>query len=291
MKQSIKAGSALVWLVLSGILVCMSSITSDAVSIPANRNFAFILLQQAKFPKADEIARAFPSFSTEGWDLRLRDSKHETSSVSGLEFEISKCASGVIMNMPIPVPNGEAESAVKFSVSSMRGDWKLPDHKAHLVVAVLESPGSTSRVEGLSCFTSLIAAIAQASRAVGIHWSNAGATHDAEFFMAVASEKELAPRMLLWSGVSIAQESDRQISLLSLGMEQLDLPNLLLVGPRSEANHAVETFFDLLVFAVNRGGPIPDGDTVGRTEEEKLTVDYVPSPIDSSKQVWRVKLK
>ena len=48
--------------------------------------------------------------------------------------------------------------------------------------------------------------------------------------------------------------------------------------------------FDLLTYLANRGVAIPDGDTVGRSADEKLKVRYVPSPIDESKKVWRVEL-
>jgi hypothetical protein len=49
--------------------------------------------------------------------------------------------------------------------------------------------------------------------------------------------------------------------------------------------------FDLLGYVASIGKPLPDGDTVGRTADERLPVSYVPSPLDSSKKVWRVELK
>lgn len=96
--------------------------------------------------------------------------------------------------------------------------------------------------------------------------------------------------MMLWSGVSIAREKDGRLSFLSLGMEQLKLPNLLLVAGESSKAVAVETLYDLLAYVAERGQPLPEGDTVGRSNDERLPVHYVESPINPKKKVWRVEL-
>jgi hypothetical protein len=96
--------------------------------------------------------------------------------------------------------------------------------------------------------------------------------------------------MMLWTGISIAREPDGRLSMLSLGMRQLDLPDLLLVVAEPSEDTALETFFDLLSYVASRGEPLPEGDTVGRTADEKLPVHYVESPIDSGERVWRVEV-
>ena len=73
-------------------------------------------------------------------------------------------------------------------------------------------------------------------------------------------------------------------------MAQLGLPNLYLRTRAPEANVAIAFFFDMLGFLADRGEPLPDGDTVGRTEHERLPVRYVPSPLDPAVEVWRVEL-
>jgi hypothetical protein len=96
--------------------------------------------------------------------------------------------------------------------------------------------------------------------------------------------------MMLWTGLSIGAEPDGRMSLLSLGMKQLQLPDLLLVARKSEGNAALGAFFDFLGMLAKFGKPLPEGDTVGRSAAERLPVRYVPSPIDAAVQVWRVEL-
>ncbi|MEQ8786005.1 MAG: DUF4261 domain-containing protein [Pirellulaceae bacterium] len=253
-------------------------------------DLAFVLLSSEQLPSAEEIVRCYRQIDPGGDDICESEGDGDKSSsdeVLLLPFESKETA--FVALMPVAVPNGEAEEGAQFSVSSLGGRWTLPQHCAHLLVT-LPSAGRLSPVERLSRFTSLLAAVVQASDCVGVYWGNAGATHEPEFFISAAREVGVVPRIMLWTGVSIAQEKDGRHSLLSLGMKQLDLPDLLLVVSESSRSSAIETFFDLLAYTANRGEPLPEGDTVGRTAEEKLPVHYVPSPVDSSKKVWRVEV-
>jgi hypothetical protein len=253
-------------------------------------NLAFVLLGGPQFPKGEDVVRAFPAFAGKDLRLRLRPNKEKPPSAAVLEFELGSGGKAFVASIPAAVPKGEADSGVRFSISALGTGWKLPAHKAHLVVTLQESE-STSSVEALSRFTSLLAAVAKASRAVGIYWGGAGATHDANFFISTAESQGIVPRIMLWTGVSVAGEADGRLSLLSLGMNQLNLPDLLLVAPKSASDAALETFVDLLGYLAQVGKPLPEGDTVGRSADERLPVRYVPSPIDGTTKVWRVELK
>ena len=254
-------------------------------------NLAFVLLPESRPPEGEEIVRAFSSFPDEGESLHLKAAKAaEQTTAEVLEFEFGSSGTAFVALMPVAVPKGEADAAAQFSVFSLSTGWKLPSHTAHLVVT-LRDVDSRSVSETLSRFTSFVAAVTKASGAVGVYWGNAGATHDAKFFIVTAQDREPVERLMLWTGVSVAREADGRLSLLSLGMKQLNLPDLLLIAPKSAGNDALATFFDLLAYVTSRGKPLPDGDTIGRTAEERMPVRYVHSPIDPSKRVWRVEVK
>jgi hypothetical protein len=142
----------------------------------------------------------------------------------------------------------------------------------------------------LSLLTSIVAATSDVSSAVGIYWGNAGATHDPKFFCEIAKERTTLSRLVLWIGVSIAREGGRY-NLLSYGMNQFELPDLLLVAPPAKSDGAIPFMLDLLGMVVESGKPLPEGDTVGRSASEKLAVHYVPSPVDRKAKVWRVEMK
>ncbi len=202
-----------------------------------------------------------------------------------LDFESGETSS-VVTLLPGPVPNGEADEAASRSLSSFReGGFTVPPHHAHLLVVTLGE--DTKSAAGLARHTRLVAAVTRAAEAVAVYEGSAGATHEPDFYVDMVGEATY-PSMV-WNGLSLLRTGE-QVELLSLGMKQLDLPDLLLVAPASEGNAALEFFFDLLAYIAGRGERIAEGHTVGRDADEKLVVHYVPSPIDEDVEVARVSM-
>jgi hypothetical protein len=282
-------GTLALGVALAGARQAGAEPTSDVRSV----DLAFVLLSEPRAPKPQDVERAFASFALPGQILRQTPGKPTNATkrrggADALAFDLGGGRVAFVALMPVAVPNHEADDAVRFSVSALGGRWKLPPHKAHLVVSM---PGVPPSAEALSTFTSVVAAVVEASPAVGVYWGNAGATHDPKFFLEIARERGASSRVPLWSGVSIAREPDGRLSFLSLGMRQLALPELWLVVPASKADEAIATLFDLLASVVKRGRALPEGDTVGPTDRERWPVHYVPSPVDPTAKVWRVELK
>ncbi len=250
-------------------------------------NLAFVLLSKPVMPKEVEVARAYAHFA-EGESLRVEGTKSDGTTPVAM-FDLGTHGTAFVALMQAPVPKGEADAAARFSLSSLGTGWKLPPHQAHLVVTLKFGAGDKP-VETLQRFTSLLAAVTQVSPAVGVYWGEAQATHDPKFVVEVAANPAVFARLVLWNGVSLANEGTARVSLLSLGMKQLGLPNLLLTVPRAKSGEALATLFDLLGYVMDRGSPLPEGDTVGPTEHDKWKVHYVASPIDPKEQVWRVEL-
>jgi hypothetical protein len=274
----------------AGLVLCLVAGHVHADTLPGkNMDLAFVLLPKAGLPNGKDVVNSFGQFATEGQSVETRSVGAGQKDV--LEFHVKPCGTAFVAAMPAPVPRSEAEEAARFSISALGSGRKLPTHAAHLIVT-LPASDSRSRFTTLSCFTSLLAAVSTAAGAIGVYWGNAGATHHADFFASVAQEPGLASRLMLWTGVSIAREPDGRLSYLSLGMQQLDVPDLLLVVPKSlSGNEALGTLLDLLAYVAQLGEALPEGDTVGRTVEERLPVHYVPSPVDPSKRVWRVEIR
>ena len=251
-----------------------------------NTHLAFVLLSRPQLPNADDVVKAFPSFIPQGPTLRVRD-ESGPADFKGLLFDIDPDSGALVALMPIPVPNNEADEAVQFSISTFGTGWVLPPHQAHLIVTFQTS---SPKLESLLMFTALVGAIVEVSPSVGVYWGEAGATHDPKFFGDVAKEGTVESQIALWSGVSIAREPDGRMSLLSVGMiRTLISPNLWLIAPKD--NETLVWFFDLLSYVANRGEGIPDGDTIGRSEDEKIPVRYVKSPIDGSTEVCRIEIE
>jgi len=247
---------------------------------------AFVLTNSAGLPEANAIADAYADVTSSQGGRPIvwegggdGDPDQRAVTVGG--------ASVVMAAMPAPVPEGEAEEAVRLSLSALGTGWMLPEHRFHIVVAATNL-GEDSAVPARCDFTRLVAAVARACSAVGVYWSGASATHEPEFFFDTARDAELP--IALWTGVSVARDGAERVSLLSLGMGQFGMDELLLTGPIEEAGVAIEMFFDLLAYAVRRGSTVQPGETVGRTDDERIEVSETESPVDPEARVWRVDL-
>ena len=281
------------WHPIAAAVAALIPTGARAAPAPKTRlDLAFVLLATPKLPREQDVIRAFATFAPKEKPLRPQPKSPSDSPddyKQALAFALGPDAGALVMLMPAAVPKGEADEAAKYSVRALGTGWKLPAHKAHLIVTCSQ-PAGAPRIESLARFTALLAAVAKAAGAVGVYWGNSGATHDPAFLMDVARESELEARMMVWSGISVAREPGGRLSLLSLGMKQLDLPDLLLTSPPGKNDEALSYFFTLLAYVAGRGKAIADGETVGRTAQERLKVKYVPSPVDKGKKVWRVEL-
>ena len=236
-------------------------------------NVAYVLLTAPSMPQPKRVAAAWRAFAPRGAELKLGAPRKPGS----LSFELTGGGTATVFLMPMPVPGGEAEAHASASVALLGKGWTGPRHKAHLVVSLRDPDGTPAR-EALHRFTALLAAVAKASKACGVYLGGGGVTHEAKFFLKLAAEADPLPQVMLWNGVSLAREPDGRASLLSLGMRQLGLPELMLVAPRDSPRDALEIFFELLAGAAQHG-KVPE------------PVEYVPSPIDAAAKVWRVELQ
>lgn len=239
----------------------------------------FVLLPAPKPLLATPMEKALKDFPELGelvWSSAPRDGVSRFT-VGGIEVQTAL--------MPMPVPNGEADEATERSLSGAQGSWVLPEHRAHLAVVQQRPTRGKQKLAELTTFTRIVAAIVRATRAVGVYWGDSGATHHPEFVVNMAQTDLPLP---VWVGLSIAS-TGKVTELLSIGMGQLGLPDLLVVTPKVDSG-VVEFFYDLLAYVARRGKKLPEGDSVGRTEKEKLKVRYVPSPVDPKTQVWSVRL-
>jgi hypothetical protein len=184
-----------------------------------------------------------------------------------------------------PVPNAEAETSAFLSLSSLQG-WRLGKHTAHLALA-LDGVRSAS-LEQLAVLTKFSAAVARACGALGVHWGGGPVTHSTEFFTEVARETEVP--VPLWVGVSVTPEGGGRSALLSFGMAQRQLPELLLTAPNEEVPDALDFFFSALATVAERGAAPEDGERIPRSLFSRPKVSYCASPVDAQRRVWRVDL-
>ena len=79
-------------------------------------------------------------------------------------------------------------------------------------------------------------------------------------------------------------------SLLSFGMAQRKLPELLLTAPNAEVPDAFDFFFSALATVAERGTAPEEGERIPRSLFSRPKVTYAESPVEPGKRVWKVVL-
>jgi Domain of unknown function (DUF4261) len=235
---------------------------------------AFVLLDSAPSLEGERVREALSAWGIESSLGEFSDTVLSVETQDGTLF---------IAPMPGPVPKSEADEAAKYSLSRFATEAKWRPHTEHLVVTTMAKERT---VDAMQAFTRAVAGIAQLTNAVGVYWGNGHVAHDADFFVS-AAEEDLP--LMAWSGVSSARDGD-SISLLSTGLRQFELPELMIRAKAHQGNEALAYLFDLAEYIVQRGEALPDGDTVGRTAKEKMRVRYEASPLTATEKIAVVTL-
>lgn len=261
---------------------------APAQDMESGKRVAMVLLDSAGLPAPADVVAAYGALARAGEPVPrvLQEPVREDAQV----FQFADDAYFLVMEMPGPIPEGEAEGMADHSVARLGEGWKVPEQRRHLVVLMADAPGRPL-LETQRRFTWALAAVTQATpAATGVYLGDGHVTHPRDFFLSAAKGEELATHLTVWNGVSIAGAGEDRVSLVSLGMEPLGQPNLRVTAPREQGPEAMAYLFDLLTYAVRRGAPVPEGETVGRDAVQRLKVRYEPSPVEPDEQVWRVDL-
>lgn len=259
--------------------------SSEMVPREPKHHLAFVLLETSALPRGEAVVGALQDIAPR---VEAAMTAEGVAKDDVLQFSIGNGASLLVSLMPLPVPNREADGAFAYSYSAgLNAERGLAPHQAHLITFFRDEPGRTI-YDGLTRFTYLVAAVAQASHAIAIYWGDAGATHSARFFIDRARECDPDLMLPLWCGFEVAQDGPRA-SVLTVGMRrQLGIMEMRITAPRRNLSEYVGAMFDILAYAARSGAAVPDGDTIGRSADERLRVRYERSPADPEQQVWRV---
>jgi hypothetical protein len=240
---------------------------------------AMVLLPDPVVPTAADVIAAYDDLAPDGPPLAI-DGDAEADGAAAFTLGDAAVSIGLVPDHVV-----EAEGAAPYSLATLGERWTRGPQPAHLLVfARQDAPGTAA---SMAAFCRLAAAVASASGAAAVYFGGGHVTHGPDFLVAAARGE--APMVLVWNGLSVI-EADGRLQFLSLGMQQLGLPDLLLTVPADRGNDGFDCFVAFLDGLADRGEPFPDGDSIGRTEDEVLPIRYVESPVDPAMQVWRVDL-
>ena len=236
---------------------------------------AMVALNTPSLPSPVVLTQGFKALSGISVDLASLQSKH-----GNIVFEIGNDNAAIAL-MPAAIPWSNLEGPCATA-------WWWPDatermkyHASHILVALVGDKGDL--IQRSINLTHLTAAVAAHVDAAGIYWGGGTLVHDPQVF--VEQAKEISPSnfpLHLWIDFRLEQNDDDSYRLFTTGMKvfghkEIEIPHS--TKPPAEVFDFAQA---IAAYVLTSEKTIQDGETIGRSEDEKVRVSYTPSMWDAS---------
>lgn len=157
-------------------------------------------------------------------------------------------------------------------------------HTWHLVAVLKDSRENPAHRSLL--LTRITAALGQALGYVGVYWDDATMVHSASDFTtaALAADRSNFP-VRLWVNFRIVGNEDGTHTLFTTGLDALGQMEIEIPRSSKSAPELERWAYNVTHYLLKDGEKIEDGETVGRSDSEKVRVRHVPSMFDSTRKV------
>jgi hypothetical protein len=187
--------------------------------------------------------------------------------------------------MPAPIPWGDLEGPCETTLFWRDAEKKLRNHTHHLIVSLMGGPGTP--LERHIWFTKFVAAVTEQSDAAGIYWGAGTVVNSPEVLCEqaeVLTPDDLFPP--LWVDHRLWQDGGK-FYFATTGLHAFDLPELEAEGGDWPPDEFFEFCQNLVTYIIKRGAAIGDGETIGRSAEEKFKVRHKKSMWDRPGKVMK----
>ncbi len=193
-----------------------------------------------------------------------------------------------IAPMPAPYPWSDLEGPCQTSWMwpKDRPANTLKDHKTHVLLTAIQ--GQQDPVSRRALLTHVVARLAQLPGVMGVFWPEGTLAHYPPIFVkmaALAAPKR--PALFLWIDYRIFKEADGSLTCFTTGLKPLGLMEMEISRMQMAPGALREWAMNITQYMLDRGGPVPHGDTIGSTDQQRLRVTHGPSRFGGRGQVMR----
>jgi hypothetical protein len=244
---------------------------------------AKVALAEPKLPKEPEIRQALGRIRADAGPLELTRAEEDS-----LVFQFEGQAAAISL-LAEPIGSAEIQRAAAAAWYWPTAAKQLAPCGAQILVGVV--PESGDRVQSALRLTNLASATAEAARAEGVFWTAAGLVHSPDALAAYARQMSRQDLPLyLWIDFHVHGEADGTSSLYTTGLAAFQSPEIEIYGSRREPRALVARVYDIVHYLLLKGAVLHEGDTIGRSGEEKIEIHLGPSRRDLAARVVQIAL-
>jgi hypothetical protein len=178
--------------------------------------------------------------------------------------------------MPAPIPWSDLEGPCNTSMLWKNALEEVKSHTHHLLITLRSELGP---VEQAAMLTRISAAVMSETPSVlGIYWCNATMVIPKKIFIDFTIEiLPDGPPIPIWVDIRVCRDSDSTSSGFTTGMAALGQMEFETSKSPETPTNLYERLGDLILYVLENGPVLNDGDTVGNSTAEKIRVVYTDS--------------
>jgi len=183
---------------------------------------------------------------------------------------------GAVSLMPGPLPWEDLEGPCETAWWWPDAADAMRDHSVHVLVALMGESGSVAERHVL--LSALVASVVENSHSAGVYWGGGTLVHEPEEF--VTQVRELSTENMLphlWIDMRLAQNEDESLSFFTTGMIHFNKLEIEIDRATLDPEELLNFCYGIIDYIVTSDVDINHGETIGRTEDEKLAVTHEPS--------------
>jgi hypothetical protein len=184
--------------------------------------------------------------------------------------------------MPAPIPWSDLEGPCATAWWWPEATERMKGHKCHIIVVFMGGAGNA--VERHIYLTRLVSAVAANADSAGIYWGAGTVVHDPTAFQEQAAElspDNLAPQ--LWVDMRLEQNEDGSFRFFTTGMASFGCLEIEIDRSPRLPEEILDFCYSIVSYVLQRGTTIGDGETVGRSADERIKVRHKASMWDRAK--------
>jgi hypothetical protein len=237
--------------------------TNSDPETPAEIALAYVATSSLVLRDPTAVAQA--AFDYEGLELQqgLDLSKH-------LMFKL-RDGDVFVSGMPGPIPWSDLRGPCATAWWWPEAEERMKVHRYHFIVGVMR--GSWNALERRVLLTHVVAAATQQTDALGVYWAEGTLVHEPTRFIELAANASRDnPEIDLWVDTRIEQNEDGSYRAFTTGLSAFKLLEIEIQQTRTNPRELLQLLFDISSYALATKEAIKDGDTIGRSPTEKITM-------------------
>ncbi len=244
---------------------------------------AMVALNTPSMPSPAALAQGFKAISGVSVDLTSLQAKD-----GNVVFGIGNDNAAIAL-MPRPIPWSHLEGPCATAWWWPDATEKMKGHGSHVLVALVGDSGNF--IQRCITLTHLAAAVAAHTDAAGIYWGGGTLVHDPQVFIEQAKDISLGNLPLhLWIDFRVEQNEDGSCRLFTTGLKVFNHMEIEIPQCTKPPADILDFAHAIAAYVITSSKTIRDGETIGRSEAEKVRVSYAPSMSDSGTTVMRLDL-